>query len=60
MPKSTRLRFISARTAEEISLAVSRLPFKIEIKALQWNGKRWYAWFVLPEEQKINMANTDL
>lgn len=60
MPKSTRLRYISAKTAEGVSLAVSRLPFKVELKGLDWDGKRWFAWFVLPEEEGLDLANLDL
>jgi hypothetical protein len=60
MPKSTRLRFISAKAAEDLSSAVSKLPFKVEIKSVQWDGKRWYAWFVLPEEDKLDLRSQDL
>lgn len=48
--KNTRLRFIAAKTAGEISLAVSSLPFKVEIKGNPvFDGKRWILWFVIPD-----------
>lgn len=61
MPKSTRLRYLKAKTEEEVSAAVTRLPFKVEIKgAPVWNGKRWVLWFVLPEEDGIEMGNMEI
>lgn len=58
---STRLRYISAVEASAISLAVSMLPFKVEIKgAAQWDGKRWYLWFIIPEHDGLDFANLDL
>jgi hypothetical protein len=46
--KATRLRFISAKTASELSGAVSALPFKVEMKEIV-KDDRWYAWFVIPD-----------
>lgn len=60
MLKSTRLRYLSAKTPEEISISISRLPFKVELKSLQFNGSRWVVWFVLPEEEGIDFVNLDL
>jgi hypothetical protein len=59
-PKASRLRFISAKTADAVSSAVSQLPFKVELKSVQWDGKRWYAWFILPEDERIDLRNTTL
>lgn len=59
-PKSTRLRFISSVDADAISQAISRLPFKVELKGVEWNGKRWVAWFVLPEEDQLDFRNLEL
>ena len=59
-PTSTRLRFVSARVAGDLSLAISRLPFKVEIKAIENDGKRWVAWFILPEDTGIEFNNLEL
>jgi hypothetical protein len=47
---STRLRFIKAKTAAELSAAVSALPTKVEIKGNPiYHGKFWFVWFVIPD-----------
>jgi hypothetical protein len=59
--KSTRLRYISAKTAAEITAAVSRLDFKVEIKGGPvFSGGRWFIYFVLPENEGINFKNVEL
>jgi hypothetical protein len=61
MLQSTRLRYISARTAGALSLAVSSLPFKVEIKGPPvFNNGRWFVWFVLPENPSIKLKNVEL
>lgn len=47
---STRLRFISSSSSEGLELIVNTLPFKIEIKSIQPQGKGWIVWFVLPDK----------
>lgn len=56
---STRLRYISAGSAGLLSLAVSRLPFKVEIKQLVEQENRWFAWFVIPDHV-ADFQNVDL
>ena len=46
---STRLRYISASTAEEVSRVVDALPFKVEIKQIVGNTDLWHVWFVIPD-----------
>ena len=48
--KSTRLRFLSAGTPDELSEGVSALPFKVEIKGQPvYQGSRWHVFFVIPD-----------
>jgi len=49
---STRLRYISAEAALDLSIAVSGLPSKVELKNIVFDNKRWYAWFVIPDNVK--------
>jgi hypothetical protein len=59
--KSTRLRYISAKTAAALTAAVSALPFKVEIKGgPTLRGGRWYVFFVLPENPGIDFKNLEL
>jgi hypothetical protein len=48
---STRIRYISARTVEEVTQAVTSLPFRVELKSLVYNpeDKRFYQTFVVPD-----------
>lgn len=58
---STRLRFISSKSAKELALAVSKLRFKVEIKGGPIkDGKRWYIFFVIPEIEGFNWDSVDL
>ena len=61
MPKteSTRLRFISSNKREDISMFISRLPFKIEIKSIVQDKNKSIVWFVIPDEIK-DFKNIDL
>ena len=46
---STQLRFIRTKTADELSLIVDKLPFKVEIKSIVPKGDSWLCWFVVPD-----------
>lgn len=59
MIESTRLRYISAKAASDLSGAVDRLPFKVEMKEVVYSKGRWYAWFVIPDNVK-EFINVDL
>jgi hypothetical protein len=47
--ESTRLRFISSPSPEGLESVLNSLPFKVELKNISKDGKRWIAWFVLPD-----------
>lgn len=58
---STRLRFISAKAAADLSVAVSSLPFKVEIKgAPVFDGTKWFLWFIIPDEVDSKFQNVEL
>lgn len=46
---STRLRFASGSSPEELEAIFNSLPFKVEIKSVVKDGKKWVCWFVLPD-----------
>lgn len=51
--ESTRLRYIQAKTPLALTAAVSRLPFKVEIKGGPVrNGNKWIVFFVIPDYVK--------
>lgn len=56
---STRLRFISSVDPEIVSLAVSSLPFKVEMKGgpEQSNDGLWYVWFIIPDNVPSEFPN---
>lgn len=58
---STRLRYVSATEAGALSIFISELPYKVEIKGNPvFADGRFYLFFVLPEEPALNFNNTDL
>jgi hypothetical protein len=57
--KSTRLRYVTGRDAELISIYISRLKFKVEIKSVVQEKSRITVWFVIPDELK-DFKNVDL
>jgi hypothetical protein len=46
---STRLRYASGSSPEELEAIFNSLPFKVEIKSVVKDGKNWVCWFVLPD-----------
>lgn len=60
MIKSTRVRYISGKTLDEVLNFVDRLPFKVEHKQTLFAKNRFYFVFVLPEINGIKMNNIDL
>jgi hypothetical protein len=58
---NTRLRFVASLSPERLAAFFNQLPFKVEIKSVVPQGKRWYCWFVLPdniESQELSKNNT--
>jgi hypothetical protein len=50
MVDSTRLRYIRAKTADQLTAAVSSLPFKVEIKGGPVkDSSKWILFFVIPD-----------
>lgn len=60
MIQTTRLRYISAKTQEEILAGVEALGFKVEIKNILWDGKLYTIWFVLPENEGIEFTSVKI
>jgi hypothetical protein len=52
MVGSTRLRFLGAKKPEVLSKAIESLPFKVEIKSIQFDNKNWFCFFVIPDEAR--------
>lgn len=51
MPTTTRLRFIQAKTPEELTAFLGKLPMRVQIYgAPVWDGKRWTLWVVPPDD----------
>jgi hypothetical protein len=59
--RSTRLRYVSAQTADILALAISTMPVKVEIKGnpVQTADGRWIVWFVIPDNLP-EFQNVDL
>ena len=59
--KSTRLRYISSESPDLLSLAITSMPVKVELKGtpMQDDEGRWFVWFVipdhLPEFENVNL-----
>lgn len=47
--KNTRLRYISSPSPEGLVAVLNNLPFKVELKSIVPQGKRWFCWFVIPD-----------
>lgn len=57
--ESTRLRYIRAKTAEELTKAVTLLPVKVEIKGGPvFNDKKWTVFFVIPDN--VEFGNLEI
>ncbi len=50
-PITTRLRFVNAKTQEDLTGFLDRLGFRVQIYgAPVWDGKTWTLWFVPPDD----------
>lgn len=58
--RSTRLRYISAKDPDLLSVAISSLPFKVEVKGPVFDGKRWFIWFVIPDNVPDTFSNINI
>lgn len=60
-PITTRLRFVSAASPERIVEYLDRLPYRVQIYgAPVWNGRRWFLWFVPPDNVALVMKSVNL
>jgi hypothetical protein len=60
-PATTRLRYVSAKRPELLVLFLSRLGFRVQIYGSPvWDGKRWFLWFVPPDDIAIDIKSVDL
>lgn len=50
MLKSTQLRFLKAKNPDELTRLVGALPFKVEIKSIQKDGKSYICFFTILDE----------
>jgi hypothetical protein len=59
---NTRLRYVKSKSADTIIEYTNKLlPYKIEIKgAPTYVEKRWYLWFILPENLMKELPFGDL
>lgn len=60
--KNTRLRYVKSKSADSIIEYTNRLlPYKVEIKGNPvFVDKKWYLWFVIPEDNMKEMPFGDL
>jgi hypothetical protein len=50
IPPTTRLRFVQAKTPEELTKFLGRIRMRVQIYgAPVWDGDRWTLWFVPPD-----------
>lgn len=57
---STRIRYVSAKSAATIEQFITSLPFKVELKTIVSQGDRFFCFFVLPEYEGLEFASVDL
>lgn len=60
-PTHTRLRYVSARKPKDLQIYLQRLGFRVQIYgAPVWDGKRWFLWFVPPDDDRRDIPSVDL
>lgn len=59
-PQSTRLRFISSKQPGSITQFLSKLKFRVQIYDMVHDGKKWFCWFVPPDDLTIDIDNVEL
>ncbi len=58
--KTTRLRWVSSKDANNLSLWLDKLGTRVQIYgAPQWNGKQWFLWYV-PNDFGADIKSIDL
>lgn len=59
-PTTTRLRYIRSASADELSEFVGRLPYRVQVYSLAWDGSAWFLWYVPPDDQSEVQPNLNL
>lgn len=60
LPKTTRLRFVSAKKPEQIQQFLGLLGKRVQIYGSPvWDGKKWYLWFV-PDDRSDDVKSVSL
>lgn len=60
MPQKTRLRFVSSKDPGIITLFFKTLAFRVQIYDIVHDGKKWFCWFVPPDEITKDVDSVDL
>lgn len=59
-PKTTRLRFVTAKAPEDLVAFLDSLGVRVQIYGQPvWNGKKWFLWFV-PSDAGGDIPSVDL
>lgn len=56
VPRTTRLRWVSAVDPKAIETFCEALGSRIEIKEMVWDGSRWFLWFV-PDDRGADVKS---
>lgn len=59
LPKTTRLRWVSAKNPRTIQAFCDNLDKRIEIKAIVKDGGLWFLWFV-PDDKRADIPSGQL
>lgn len=60
-PRTTRLRYVASRDPNRLVEFLNSIGFRVQIYGSpQWNGKKWFLWFVPPDEIGIDIVPQDL
>jgi len=51
----TKVRFLQSANPNELQGLIEALPFKVEIKSIQFVGGKWYCWFTLLQNDSFVM-----
>ncbi len=56
LPRTTRLRWVSAKKPETIQAFCDALDKRIEIKSIVQSGGLWFLWFV-PDDKRADIKS---
>ena len=57
--RNTRLRYISAKKADDLELFVNRLPYRVQIYSIVYQPKAglWFMWYV-PDDLETRVTGS--